>query len=359
MVLCGTREHRGLQNAVARFFSEKTAMNPSAEMLLNELNAEHLKLHRAFEEEFWLFKMGDHSVKDAMNDAEKARDAFQADAANLEHVRAVLKDPKTSPKEVERLRIWEDFFKLYQTPPELLPLKAKIGKLESDIDQKLATAKEGYIDPHTNAFVPASKVAMRMMMRTNHDETVRKAVFVVFNKPASETSYATPKTTETKVATIGGPWNVAFQAGRGAPQSITMNELSDWSHSDDPGVRYFSGVGTYKKSVQAPSRWFRKGSRLWIDLGDVKNLAVITVNGKNLGQVWHTPYRLDVTSALRPGENEITIEVVNSWVNRLIGDEQPAATKFTFTDVKPYKATSPLLASGLLGPVTVIREDTE
>lgn len=184
-------------------------------------------------------------------------------------------------------------------------------------------------------------------------------VFVVFNKSTSETSYATPKTTETKVATVGGPWSVAFQPGRGAPNSTMLNELSDWSHSDDPGVRYFSGVGTYTKNMQASEEWFRKGSRFWIDLGDVKNLAVVTVNGKNLGQVWHSPYRLEMTSALRPGANEITIEVVNSWVNRLVGDQQPGATKFTFADVKPYKADSPLLPSGLLGPVTVIREDTE
>jgi hypothetical protein len=91
----------------------------------------------------------------------------------------------------------------------------------------------------------------------------------------------------------------------------------------------------------------------------VKNLAVVTVNGKNLGQVWHAPYRLEVTSALRNGANEIAIEVVNSWVNRLIGDEQPGATRLTFADVKPYKANSPLLRSGLLGPVTVVREDAQ
>lgn len=154
-------------------------------MFLNELNAGHLKLHRAFEEAFWLFKMGDHAVKGAMNDAEKARDAFRADARNLERVRAAISDSATSPKEIERLRIWEDFFKLYQTPAELMPLKAEIGELEKDIEQKFATAKEGYIDPHTNAFVPASKVAMRMMMRTNDDEAVRKACFDALEKMAT------------------------------------------------------------------------------------------------------------------------------------------------------------------------------
>src|SRR5207249_11957090 len=112
-------------------------MNPSAEMLLNELNAAHLKLHRAFEEAFWLFNMGDHAVKDAMNDAEKARDAFRADARNLEHVRAAISASATSPKEIERLLCREDFFKLYQSSVELMPLKAMLGKLESDIKHVL------------------------------------------------------------------------------------------------------------------------------------------------------------------------------------------------------------------------------
>jgi hypothetical protein len=181
-------------------------------------------------------------------------------------------------------------------------------------------------------------------------------VFVVFLKPTSETSRTIPQVTNTKVATIYGPWNLGFQSGRGAPESITLNELLDWSSSNDPGVKYFSRIGTYTKTVQATPDWFSKGARLWIDLGDVKNLAEVTVNGKELGQAWHAPYRVDATSALKPGVNEISIKVVNAWVNRLIGDEQAGATKITFADVKPYKANSPLLPSGLIGPVTVVRE---
>jgi hypothetical protein len=181
--------------------------------------------------------------------------------------------------------------------------------------------------------------------------------FVVFRKSTPQTKHQLPEFIENKVLTLTGPWNVAFQPGRGAPASITMEELWDWSHSDDPGVKYFSGAGMYTKTVQAPPEWFRKGSRLWIDLGDVKNLAEVTVNDKDLGQVWHAPFRVDATSALKPGANEIRIRVVNAWVNRMVGDEQPGATKFTFADVKPYKANSPLLPSGLLGPVTVVRED--
>jgi len=93
---------------------------------------------------------------------------------------------------------------------------------------------------------------------------------------------------------------------------------------------------------------------VWLDLGDVKNLASVTVNGKPLGVVWHAPYRVEVTSALKTGANEITIKVTNAWVNRLIGDQQPGTAKqYTFTTEKPYKADSPLQASGLLGPVSL------
>ena len=183
------------------------------------------------------------------------------------------------------------------------------------------------------------------------------AVFVVFRKATVETSHAVPEMIETRIATVSGPWEVGFQPGRGARASITMDRLSDWSQSADPGVRYFSGIGTYTKTLQVSPNWFGKGAQLWLDLGDVKNLAVVTVNGKELGETWHAPYRVDVTSALKTGPNELTIKVVNAWVNRLIGDEQPGATKFTFADVKPYKADSPLLPSGLLGPVTVVRRE--
>jgi len=182
-------------------------------------------------------------------------------------------------------------------------------------------------------------------------------VFVVFRKPTTQTSRTLPKTSDTQLATVDGPWKVAFQPLRGAPPSITLDRLIDWKDSSDPGVKYFSGIGTYTKTINASADWFKKGTHLWLDLGDVKNLAEVTLNGKDLGVVWHTPYRVDLTAALKPGANQLTIKVVNAWVNRLIGDQQPGAKKYTFADVKPYKADSPLLPSGLLGPVAVIRSD--
>jgi hypothetical protein len=184
-------------------------------------------------------------------------------------------------------------------------------------------------------------------------------VFVVFRKATQETSRTLPKAVERELATVEGPWKVAFEPGRGAPESITLDSLISWSDSTDAGVKYFSGAGTYSKTVRASPEWFKKGTKLWINLGEVKNLAEVTVNGKSLGIVWHTPYRVDVTSVLKPGANEIRIKVINAWVNRLIGDQQPGATKYTFADVTPYRANSPLLPSGLLGPVHIYSEAAE
>lgn len=138
---------------------------------------------------------------------------------------------------------------------------------------------------------------------------------------------------------------------RGAPSSVSLDKLFEWNASSDAGIKYFSGVGTYTNTVEAPLSWFKKSAHLWIDLGDVKNLAEVTLNGEALGVVWHSPYRVDVTGLMKPGNNQLKVRVVNSWVNRLIGDEQPGATRITFADVKPYKANSPLHPSGLIGPV--------
>ena len=119
-------------------------------------------------------------------------------------------------------------------------------------------------------------------------------------------------------------------------------------------MKYFSGSATYTKTIQASANWFKPGAHLWLDLGDVENLADIAVNGKSLGILWKAPYKVDLSGALKPGSNQLTIKVTNLWVNRLIGDQQPnAVEKYTFTDIKPYSANSPLLPSGLLGPLRI------
>jgi len=182
------------------------------------------------------------------------------------------------------------------------------------------------------------------------------AVFVVFRKAAAAPSRTLPVRVETKVATLAGPWEIAFQPDRGAPAKATFDQLVSWSDSADAGVKYFSGTGAYTKTVDAPAAWFKPGARLWLDLGDVKNLAEVRVNGKTVGIAWKPPFRLDVTGTLKPGANAVEIRVTNLWVNRLVGDQQPdVAKKYTYTSQRFYTADSPLLPSGLLGPVEVIQ----
>jgi hypothetical protein len=182
------------------------------------------------------------------------------------------------------------------------------------------------------------------------------AVFVVFRRVAAAPSRALPKRTESEVATVEGPWNVSFQPNRGAPARMAFEKLISLNDSSDTGVKYFSGTATYTKTVQAPAAWFKPGARLWLDLGDVKNLAQISIDAKSLGIVWKPPFRVDATAAMKPGANALVIKVADLWVNRLIGDQQPNVTKkYTWTAQQFYRADSPLLPSGLIGPVRFVK----
>jgi hypothetical protein len=186
------------------------------------------------------------------------------------------------------------------------------------------------------------------------------AVFVVFRKKAESSSQIIPVTVETRLATIEGPWKVTFQPDRGAPEQIILDDLEPWNENSDPGVKYFSGSGTYSNTIQAPAEWFESGKELWLDLGDVKNLAEVVINNQPLGIVWKTPFRVNATEALREGENSIEVKVTNLWVNRLIGDQQPGVTDpVTYTTQAFYQADSPLLPSGLMGPVNVVSLSTD
>lgn len=182
-------------------------------------------------------------------------------------------------------------------------------------------------------------------------------VFVMFRHSTQMSTRKLPATHETAVATLDGPWDVSFEEGKGAPATAKLDHLSSWSENEDPGIRYFSGHGTYTRQINVPASSFKKGDRLWIDLGTVANLAEVTINGKPLGIAWKAPYRIDATNALHPGENTLQIRVVDLWVNRLIGDQQPNAKQYTFTVRNPYKASSPLVPSGLIGPVRLVREE--
>jgi len=153
---------------------------------------------------------------------------------------------------------------------------------------------------------------------------------------------------------IIGPWDVRFPPNWGAPGQINLDCLSSLSDSTNAGVRYFSGTATYTKNFDwvpaAKSR--RQRSETWLDLGEVQVMAQVELNGHDLGILWKPPFRVNVTGALQAGTNALEIRVADLWPNRMIGDAAlPVAERFTWSSYEPFTKDSPLLKSGLLGPV--------
>ncbi len=188
--------------------------------------------------------------------------------------------------------------------------------------------------------------------------TERESVFVVFRRAASSPSRTLTRAMNTPLATLSGPWDVNFPPNMGAPAKIQLAKLESWTANRDEGVKYFSGTATYTKTVQAPQSWFRPGAKILLDLGAVKDIAEVSINGKAGGTVWKAPYQVDVTSALKPGANQLEIKVTNEWTNRLIGDRSaPLNKKVLAASGSPTGgpgAPQALAESGLIGPVKVV-----
>jgi hypothetical protein len=178
-------------------------------------------------------------------------------------------------------------------------------------------------------------------------------------------------------STLTGPWEVQF-----SPKKVTFDKLHDWSKHPEDGIKYYSGTATYRKTFDSPLTTHH--SRLFLDLGKVEVMARVKVNGKDCGIAWKPPYRVDISRAVQPGKNELEIEVVNLWINRMIGDEQlpldsnwkdfetllewpdwfknrkpRTSGRYTFTTARHYKKDTPLVPSGLLGPVTLRVEEKQ
>ncbi|HEY0010534.1 MAG TPA: M3 family metallopeptidase [Candidatus Paceibacterota bacterium] len=148
---------------------------PNTEQFLNNLNSTFLALHKAYEDLFWVSYMGDRSVDAKKDAALTAIDAFRSDPDLLTEARRLLAD--ADRKSADRLGCWVRFFETYQLPSKALAVKERIVKLESKILKKRASAKEGYIDPYSKKFVPASSLRMNTMLATHEDEKMRKACF--------------------------------------------------------------------------------------------------------------------------------------------------------------------------------------
>ncbi len=186
--------------------------------------------------------------------------------------------------------------------------------------------------------------------------------------------------------TVDGPWNVSFTPGWGAPRQFVFNKLASWTSSHNGGIKYFSGTGTYRKSFTVPASFIGADNRVILELGSVKDMARVWVNGREMGVLWHAPFKMDVTSALKAGVNNLRVAVTNTWRNRLIGDDQqpsslqwggmrtsgntlvgrplkrfpewvihntprPNKGRLTFETWNYYVQGSRLSAAGLIGPV--------
>jgi len=153
---------------------------------------------------------------------------------------------------------------------------------------------------------------------------------------------------------LTGSWQVGFPSGVGAPPTATLAQLVSWSDSNDEGIRYFSGTATYRKAFSLDGGLLVASGRIYLDLGTVKNVAEVSLNGHEFPVLWKPPFRVDITGAARTGENQLVVKVTNLWPNRLIGDQRlPVEQRVTWSSFSHYRPDSPLLPSGLLGPVLV------
>ena len=181
---------------------------------------------------------------------------------------------------------------------------------------------------------------------------------------------------------LAGPWEVRFAPGGGAPEKVVFDKLISWSEYADQGVKYYSGTATYLKTFSLAPEMAGKNRWLALSLGDVQVMADVTLNGKNLGIFWKRPFCVDISGAVKPGENKLEVKVVNLWVNRQIGDEflpedsdrNPDSTlkvwpkwvlegkssrtgRHTFTTWRLWYKNDPLQPSGLLGPVRIVSSE--
>lgn len=177
--------------------------------------------------------------------------------------------------------------------------------------------------------------------------------FVIFRHPIQEVKTNKNYPDAVCVASVKGPWTIEFEENRGGPKEpVVTDVLFDWMESENPQIKYFSGNAVYKTSFEINRI---PGTPVYIDLGKVMVMAKIRVNGVDAGGVWTTPYQINITDYLKEGVNELEIEVVNCWRNRMIGElSMPQSERFTYHSAANIKADSEMQSSGLLGPVQVI-----
>jgi hypothetical protein len=186
------------------------------------------------------------------------------------------------------------------------------------------------------------------------DLAAHDSLFVVFRKPSTALSRTVAKSVEVQLEEITGPWSLQFESEQKSLKPPIIAAPGSWTESSSPEVKYFSGTAAYSRTISVPQDWLSSHQAILLDLGDVRELAEVSVNGEKVGIGWKPPYKFDITGFVHAGVNSLQIRVTNLWVNRLIGDAQPDAKPVTFTTGSTYRSDAPLRSSGLLGPVRII-----
>lgn len=216
--------------------------------------------------------------------------------------------------------------------------------------------------PDNGAIQPATYRQEKEQTRVSLHLDERETAFLVFPRVSSASARVVPASTKTVLTTIDGAWEVSFNPSLtgGEPANQSFPKLESWTLGATDGIKYYSGTAAYRRVVQAPAEWFQTHSTLWLDLGEVGDVAEVLVNGRSPGILWKAPYRIEVSAAMKAGANALEIRITNEWTNRLIGDlAAPAEKKVLSSPVfSGPRGNRPLVlpVSGLLGPVTIVSE---
>jgi hypothetical protein len=160
----------------------------------------------------------------------------------------------------------------------------------------------------------------------------------------------------TEPVDISKEWKISFNPVMGGPESYRLDSLISWSDAKEDGIKYYSGSAIYEKEFTVEEERLTEGKEAFVVFGDIQEMARVFVNGNDCGFVWIPPYKADITKYLKAGLNKITVQVINTWNNRIVGDiRNPGKKPFTTTNAKvKFRETSPLLKSGLLGRAEIV-----
>ena len=177
------------------------------------------------------------------------------------------------------------------------------------------------------------------------------AYFIVLKGKTEIQELASAEKERKTICQINGTWNIRFEDKFGEQKAISSNDLKSWTGNTDEWIRHFSGTAIYSTTVSVSQHQ----GKIYLDLGVVKNIAEVYINGKKVQTLWKAPFIADISEYIHDGNADIEIKVTNLWVNRLIGDAEKSDRK-SYTSKVFFKKDDPLLPSGLLGPVVIFEE---